>query len=390
MDRQAVAMRAQARPPDGHSRRVAARRTRGRRTGRRPVGDAAQEQGRPSTSSSGPTATSTPASPSSSRPTGACRSNSTISSFNDHPTKLATMYAAGEKIDVSQSSPFSFPNFVSQGLVEPLDDLPGATDYVKDFTRLHQAGRDRRRQADGPALLRHGVGLELLHRHAGEAEDRQAVHDLRRIHRALRQGQEGRRLALSRPVDRRRRPRAAAGHLVPDDLEPRRHLLRQAGQPHAGRRLDRARDAEMVGQHLREGPRHRRSRIAQGAVHRRRPRRSAPARTSIAGPTITTASTSCNDPAQSPIAGKVKVLGSPGDGKTIGDAHVYFLSHGQPQQGMGVEAAAVSRRQDQGRQLHPGHQPRQGCDAGLGLQLGDEQRRHQDAAGRRGATCRRS
>jgi ABC-type glycerol-3-phosphate transport system substrate-binding protein len=34
---------------------------------------------------------------------------STISSFNDHPTKLTTMFAAGEKIDVSQSSPFSFP-----------------------------------------------------------------------------------------------------------------------------------------------------------------------------------------------------------------------------------------------------------------------------------------
>ena len=43
--------------------------------------------------------------------------DSTISSFNDHPTKLTTMFAAGEKIDVSQSSPFSFPNFVSQGLV---------------------------------------------------------------------------------------------------------------------------------------------------------------------------------------------------------------------------------------------------------------------------------
>ena len=40
--------------------------------------------------------------------------DSTISSFNDHPTKLMTMYAAGEKIDVSQSSPFSFPNFVNR------------------------------------------------------------------------------------------------------------------------------------------------------------------------------------------------------------------------------------------------------------------------------------
>jgi hypothetical protein len=32
-----------------------------------------------------------------------------------------------------------------------------------------------------------------------------------------------------------------------------------------------------------------------------------------------------NDPAQSPNAGKIKVLGSPGDGRTIGDTHVYFL-----------------------------------------------------------------
>lgn len=60
--------------------------------------------------------------------------DATISSFNDHPAKLMTMYAAGEPIDVSQSSPFSLPNFVSQGLVEPLDGLPGADDYLKDFT----------------------------------------------------------------------------------------------------------------------------------------------------------------------------------------------------------------------------------------------------------------
>src|SRR5215217_7844157 len=59
---------------------------------------------------------------------------STISSFNDHPTKLATMFAGGEKIDVSQSSPFSFPNFIKEGMVEPLDGLAGAADYVKDYS----------------------------------------------------------------------------------------------------------------------------------------------------------------------------------------------------------------------------------------------------------------
>ena len=124
---------------------------------------------------------------------------------------------------------------------------------------LHQASGDGRRQDHGSALLLRGVDLELLLGHAGEAQDRQAVRQLRRIHRALRKSQEGRRVALSRPVDRRCRPRAVAGHLVPDDLQPRRHVLRQAGQPHAGRRLGRPRDAEMVGQYLREGPRHRRS-----------------------------------------------------------------------------------------------------------------------------------
>src|SRR5262245_53892234 len=62
------------------------------------------------------------------------RVEGTISSFNDHPTKLTTMFAGGETIDVSQSSPFSFPAFVKQGLVEPLDGLPGADAYLKDFT----------------------------------------------------------------------------------------------------------------------------------------------------------------------------------------------------------------------------------------------------------------
>ncbi|MEZ5864300.1 MAG: extracellular solute-binding protein [Geminicoccaceae bacterium] len=59
---------------------------------------------------------------------------SVISSFNDHPAKLMTMFASGDYIDVSQSSPFSFPNFIQQGLVEPLDGLPGIEEYVADFS----------------------------------------------------------------------------------------------------------------------------------------------------------------------------------------------------------------------------------------------------------------
>src|SRR5262245_48834336 len=75
--------------------------------------------------------------------------DSTISSFNDHPPKLMTMYAGNETIDVSQSSPFSFPNFISQGLVEPLDDLPGAKEYLADFTEYTRPVRVWGRNVNG-------------------------------------------------------------------------------------------------------------------------------------------------------------------------------------------------------------------------------------------------
>ncbi len=161
--------------------------------------------------------------------------DSTISSFNDHPTKLMTMFAGGETIDVSQSSPFSFPNFVAQGLVEPLNDLPGADDYVADFTDIDEEVAVHGRQADGPAVLLHCLGVELLHRPDGEGRVR-AVQDLRRAAGAVRA--------------RRRRTRSpntrSSGSPVsgwssfpapgPDDLEPRRRLLRQGRQPSARRR----------------------------------------------------------------------------------------------------------------------------------------------------------
>ena len=108
------------------------------------------------------------------------------------------MFAAGEKIDVSQSSPFSFPNFVSQGLVEPIDDLPGAADYIKDFTPFTKQVAT----VDGKTMgLPYFSAVWVWNYYTDmleKAEDRQAVHDLRRAHRALRQGQEGRRVALSR------------------------------------------------------------------------------------------------------------------------------------------------------------------------------------------------
>src|SRR5258706_9809501 len=50
--------------------------------------------------------------------------DATISSFNDHPTKLIPMYACGETIDGSHSSRLSLPNFISIWLHETADGLP--------------------------------------------------------------------------------------------------------------------------------------------------------------------------------------------------------------------------------------------------------------------------
>jgi multiple sugar transport system substrate-binding protein len=238
--------------------------------------------------------------------------DSTISSFNDHPPKLAAMYAAGEKIDVSQSSPFSFPNFVAQGLVEPLDDMPGAKEYAADFTpftkqvamvngklmglpyfatawvwnyytdMLEKLKIDKpfttyeefiehcvKAKKDGvsryPVLWIAGVGLEQLPgtwyqmtwNRGGVFFDKQGNHML------------------------------GAGSVARETLKWWANTFEKG--------LDIA-DPESLKVQF-----------------------TTSAKAFGAGLNV------ANDPAQSPIAGKVKVMGSPGDGKTIADAHVYFL-----------------------------------------------------------------
>ena len=250
--------------------------------------------------------------------------DSTISSFNDHPTKLATMYAAGEKIDVSQSSPFSFPNFVSQGLVEPLDDMPGAKEYAADFTpftkqvamvngklmglpyfatawvwnyysdMLEKLKIDKpfttydefiehcvKAKKDGvsryPVLWVAGVGLEQLPgtwyqmtwNRGGAFFDKQGNHML------------------------------GAGSVARETLKWWANTFEKG--------LDIA-DPELLKVQFTTSAK------AFGA-----------GKNLYRGPNHHYGLNVANDPAQSPIAGKVKVLGSPGDGKTIADAHVYFL-----------------------------------------------------------------
>jgi multiple sugar transport system substrate-binding protein len=250
---------------------------------------------------------------------------STISSFNDHPTKLATMFAAGEKIDVSQSSPFSFPNFVDQGLAEPIDGLPGAADYIKDFTGftkqvtqfggktmglpyfsaiwvwnyytelLEKAKIDKpfatydeliehcvKAKQDGiaryPILWVAGVGLEQLPgtwysitcNRGGTFFDKQGNH-------MLGPG------SIAREVLKWWANTYEKGLDIADPESLKVQFTSSAKAFGAGKNLYR-------------GPNHH------------------------YGLNIV------NDLAQSPIAGKVKVHGWPGDGKTIGVTHVYFLT----------------------------------------------------------------
>jgi len=247
--------------------------------------------------------------------------DSTISAFNDHPTKLMTMFAGGETIDVSQSSPFSFPNFISQGLVEPLDGLPGATDYLNDFTQsakqvavydgklmglpyfsaiwiwsyytdlLEKTGvepfktydelLDQLRKAkkdkivEYPILWTAGVGLEqlpgtwyqLTWNRGGTFFDKQGNHQL------------------------------GPGSIARETLKWWITTFREGLSDPESLKVQFVTGAKAftAGKSLYRGPSHH---YGLNLI---------------------------NDPAQSPIAGKVKAWGSPGDGKTIGDTHVYFL-----------------------------------------------------------------
>ncbi len=248
--------------------------------------------------------------------------DSTISSFNDHPTKLITMFAGGETIDVSQSSPFSFPNFIEQGLVEPLDDMPGIQEYVDNFTPftkqvaiydgqvmalpyfsaiwvwnyyedlLDQAGFEpfktydelleqaRKAKTDGiaqyPILWVAGVGLEQLPGTWYQMTWNQG----------------------GKFFDDEGKPLLGEGSIARETLRWwAKTFEEELADPESLKvQFTTSAKAFSAGKNLYRGPNHH------------------------YGLNIV------NDPTQSPIAGKVKVMGSPGNGDTIGVTHVYFVS----------------------------------------------------------------
>jgi ABC-type glycerol-3-phosphate transport system substrate-binding protein len=246
----------------------------------------------------------------------------TISAFNDHPPKLLSMFAGGESVDVSQSSPYSFWNFVSQGLVEPVSDMPGADAYIADMTDMmktvavhdgklmgmpyfsttwvwnyfepllekakftpfktydefmeqcRKAKKDK--IAEYPVFWVAGVGLEQLPgtwmqmtwNKGGVFFDKAGNHQLGAG-------------SIARETLKWWVQTFTEGLADPESLK----------QQFVG-----SAKAFAAGTNLYRGPNH----------HY----------------TLQVA----NDPAQSPNAGKIKVMDSPGDGRTIGTAHVYFVT----------------------------------------------------------------
>jgi len=53
--------------------------------------------------------------------------------------KLTAMYAAGDPVDVSQAPVQYLSSYIDQGIAAPIDGLPGVEQYVKDFTPFTRA-----------------------------------------------------------------------------------------------------------------------------------------------------------------------------------------------------------------------------------------------------------
>src|SRR5947209_15774205 len=248
--------------------------------------------------------------------------DSTISSFNDHPTKLMTMYAGNETIDVSQSSPFSFPNFISQGLVEPLDALPGAQDYLADFTESAKQVA----VYDGKLMGLPYFSTVWVWNYYADMLEKARFEPFKTYDELMEQLRKAKKDKISEyPIqwvagvgleqlpgtwyqmtwnrggvffDEAGNHQLGPGSIARETLKWWvQTFTEQLADPESLKvQFTTSAKAFSAGKNIYRGPNHH------------------------YGLNIV------NDPAQSPIAGKVKVMGSPGDGKTIGDTHVYFLT----------------------------------------------------------------
>jgi len=247
--------------------------------------------------------------------------DSTISPYNDHPTKLMTMYAGGETIDVSQSSPFSLPNFIAQGLVEPIDGLPGATEYLKDFTESAKQVA----VYDGKLMGLPYFSAVWVWNYYADLLEKAKFEPFKSYDELLEQCRKAKKDGV---CDYPIQWVAGAG------LEQLSGTWFQMTWNRGGVFFDKAGNHQLgAGSIAREtlrwlvqtfteqlaDPESLKVQFASSA------KAFSAGKNIYRGPNHHYGLNIVNDPKQSPIAGKVHAMGSPGDGRTIGDTHVYFL-----------------------------------------------------------------
>jgi multiple sugar transport system substrate-binding protein len=247
---------------------------------------------------------------------------SVISSFNDHPARLMTMFASGDDIDVSQSSPFSFPNFIQQGLVEPLDDLPGAADYIADFSGFTKQVAVQNGQLMGlpyfSAIWVWNYYEDLLEQ-AGFEPFKDYDELMEQMRQAKRDGISEYPILWVAGVGLEQLP----GTWYSLTWNRGGTFFEADGTPALGPGSVARETLRWWAQTFEEGladPESLKVQFTSSA------KAFSAGKNLYRGPNHHYGLNIVNDPEQSPIAGKVKVHGFPGDGRTIGVTHVYFLS----------------------------------------------------------------
>jgi ABC-type glycerol-3-phosphate transport system substrate-binding protein len=232
-----------------------------------------------------------------------------------------TLYAGGESVDVSQTSPFSFSNMISQGLVEPLDGLPGAADYLADFTPLAKQAH----VFDGKLMGLPFLSAVWVWNYDAELLEKVKRDPFRSYEELLDQSRKAKADKISEyPI----LWVAGAG------VEQLAGTWYQMTWNRGGSMFDKQGDHQLgPGSVARETLRWWAQTFAEGLSDpgslKLQQTTSAKAFSAgnnlYRGPSQHFGLNLVNDPAQSPIAGKARIWGSPGDGKTIGSTHSVFL-----------------------------------------------------------------
>jgi ABC-type glycerol-3-phosphate transport system substrate-binding protein len=238
--------------------------------------------------------------------------------------KLTTMFAAGDEVDVSLSPVQYLASYIQQGIVQPIDGLPGLDQYVKDFTPFARATAQRDGKTWGlPYFSTAWVFIyndELLAKAGFKGKPFKSYPEL--VEQARKAKKDG---VAKYPIlwiagagfeqlpgtwfnltwnrggvifDKQLNLQLGAGSIARETLKWWQSTFKEelADPNSLNLRFIPACKAFNAGQH-----------VYLGTLHHYY-------------------ISLINDQAQSPIAGKGRVLGLPGDGKTIGYTMLYFLT----------------------------------------------------------------